>query len=162
MKRLEPGSYVIFEYLDRKYVLPVVSNEDPEAVEVAIKEKHGPLWDDTIIREYLGCETFEEFYKIVHVGIMCVTLDRSSVDILPDTEIAKLLFEDDMFKEGELVEYQKTLHFIVENQDNNLVLICPVDKVELFSSGESRRRSLVKNSYVVHKNNLKLNISGRL
>ena len=67
-----------------------------------------------------------------------------------------------MFQPGDLVEYQKTLHFVIKNKINSILSICPVDKIELFGSEKEREYSINKNSYDVHENNLKLNTTSRL
>lgn len=67
-----------------------------------------------------------------------------------------------MFKEGDLVEYQKTLFFIIAEKNLGLFIICPVNKIDLFGSEKDRIQSIVKNSITVHQGNLKLNDTGRL
>lgn len=67
-----------------------------------------------------------------------------------------------MFKEGDLVEYQKTLHFVITEKTQGLYVICPVAKIDLFGTEKDRLQSIVKHSYTVYQDNLKLNDSGRL
>ena len=67
-----------------------------------------------------------------------------------------------MFKEGDLVEYNKTLYFVITNIDEYHCAICPVSKIDLFGTDKERLVSIVKHSFTVYKENLKLNESGRL
>ncbi len=65
-------------------------------------------------------------------------------------------------REGDLVEYNKALYFVITNIDEHHCAICPVGKIDLFGTEKDRLQSIVKHSFTVYKENLKLNESGRL
>jgi translation elongation factor EF-1alpha len=66
-------------------------------------------------------------------------------------------------KEGDVVEYNNYLYFVVViNYDIKEAVICPVNKIDLFGSDKDRLQSLVKHSFKVYINNIKLNDSGRI
>jgi hypothetical protein len=67
-----------------------------------------------------------------------------------------------MFSEGDLVEYSKHLHFVIALKPSRMVVICPVNKIELFGTETERLKSIVKNSFEVYDGALKLNETGRL
>jgi hypothetical protein len=63
---------------------------------------------------------------------------------------------------GDLVEYSKVLHFVVAVLDEHIVKICPVNKIDLFGTDRDRLQTIVKYSFSVHRDGLKLNETGRL
>lgn len=67
-----------------------------------------------------------------------------------------------MFKEGDLVEYQKVLHFVITQKTVDIYIICPANKVDLFGTEKDRLNSIVRHSIQVYKDNIKLNETGRL
>ncbi len=66
------------------------------------------------------------------------------------------------FTEGDLVEYQKALYFVIAEKSTNMYVICSAAKVDLFGSEKERLQSIAKYSMTVYGDNLKLNDSGRL
>ncbi len=67
-----------------------------------------------------------------------------------------------MFTEGDVVQYNDHLYFVVANHNNGNYSICPVHRIDLFGTEKDRIVSIAKYSKVVMGSNLQLNESGSL